>query len=876
MKFIKTDLVPVYQLAPAIGLIGDWQAEGMDPQFEISSKSKPLSLSKGYYIIEITNNDGLENLYNPVLFYDNGSGYCAEHQVPLVFQHVDKDVYRAYFVIPQKSLALRFDPTELHAKFNISSFKLMSCVRAEWYLSASKLVVTRKRRQGVSPVATLKRAVRHISDHGFRQTAARLRASVGIAGSNANENAGLINGLNVTEYSRDTSAYKLLELNWSDAYFANYCTASSVAEGFRSPDYATDRSQGVDGSLCDVKLIAYYLPQFHPFAENDEWWGKGFTEWTNVTKAVPRFVGHYQPKLPSDLGFYDLRNVETMRDQAEMAKKFGISGFCFHFYWFGGKRLMETPILNFLATKDIDFNYSLCWANENWSRRWDGAEHELLIGQKHSPEDDLAFLKYVSKYFADPRYIKIDGKPVLTIYRPDILPDAKATVARWRAAVKKLGFPGIYLVATNSFGFSDYGKYGFDALSEFPPHALESEVVNHKITKYDSRYAGGVFDYQNLVKSQIVRKKFPKGVVFPGVMPAWDNVARRPLAGHVFHNSSPAAYRDWLMSAIGRARQTNPVNQRIVMINAWNEWAEGAFLEPDRLNGYSYLWATASAIESSSAGNGSARKLQASANTHNKKFVAAGTHAIAAHLYYQDTVDDLAESLKGKKAIDVYITIPETADVAAFRRLTKLFPRSYIMPVSNCGRDVLPFIKLLQVIRKHSYEWICKVHGKKSLHLSRGSIWRRELFDMLFEGLVMKGSKQSHALLPYSKDVGMVGPAGSLKSLNDSWTVQNNKHSMDQILGKLNFNHFASDYTKHSFFAGTMFWFRPAALDALVSNALSDEDFGVELGRVDGTPAHAMERLFGVISAAGGYKITEMANKSSVSVDISLAKRDRK
>ncbi len=871
MKRINTNLIPCYQVTAVPSLSGYWQAEGIDPQFEIQHNSKPIHLRRGYCAIEIENKDGLQNIYNPILFYDTGSGYASERKIDLVFQLVRAGVYRAYFILPEDAVAFRFDPTEIQGRFHIGKLRMMRYLRMGWYISAARLVLKERRAQGQSLSVYTKKASDIIRNEGFRALAAKVRnrvnVPIGTSAQSLNDGHSTGAGLNPTRGS----------VGGHDKYFGLFCDYSQVAEGYRDPLFAADRAEAVDSSKSDVKLIAYYLPQFHPFEQNDRWWGKGFTEWTNVTKAVPRFVGHYQPKLPGELGFYDLRNVATMREQAALAKKFGLTGFCFHFYWFGGTRLMETPILNFRNAEDIDFSYSLCWANENWSRRWDGAENELLISQVHSAEDDIAFMTYMAKtYFNDKRYIKVDGKPMLTIYRPDILPNVRATVKRWRQTAKKLGFPDIYLVATTSFGFTDYKKFGFDALSEFPPHAIQADTINTAITKYDERFAGGVFSYKSLVSWQKSRKDIPEGTVFPGVFPAWDNVARRPLAGHVFHESTPELYRNWLMLAMERVRKSNPSGQQFVMINAWNEWAEGAYLEPDRRFGHAYLWATASALEHSKGASGHSAKLARLARAHNDAFKPRGTHAIAAHLYYQDTIDDLVAELKGKADIDVYVTVPTSLDLDAFRSMLKAFPRSFVMPVSNCGRDILPFIKILRKASEHPYDWICKVHSKKSLHLGQGNLWRRELYKMLFDGLVTKGSKQSHALLPKSAKVGMVGPAGSLKTLNDAWTIQNNKNDMDQILSKLNLGRFTSDYTKHSFFAGTMFWFRPSALESIAKAKLSDEDFGVELGRVDGTPAHAMERLFGVICASKGLKLAELANADSVSVDISMAKRDRK
>jgi lipopolysaccharide biosynthesis protein len=176
------------------------------------------------------------------------------------------------------------------------------------------------------------------------------------------------------------------------------------------------------------KLIAYFLPQFHPTPENDLWWGKGFTEWTNVTKARALFEGHYQPHLPADLGFYDLRLKETRHEQIKLAKQYGIDGFCYHYYWFSGERILNRPIDDMYADKESDMPYCFCWANENWTRRWDAAEHEVLLAQKYLPDDDINFIKQMVKFFQDPRYIKVDGAPILIVYRPQHLPDSKKTI----------------------------------------------------------------------------------------------------------------------------------------------------------------------------------------------------------------------------------------------------------------------------------------------------------------------------------------------------------------------------------------------------------------------------------------------------------------
>ena len=343
-----------------------------------------------------------------------------------------------------------------------------------------------------------------------------------------------------------------------------------------------------------VRVIAFYLPQFHPIPENDEWWGKGFTEWTNVSKAIPRFPGHYQPHLPGELGFYDLRLPDVLRAQAALAKKFGIYGFCFHYYWFGGRKVLETPLNILLANPDIDIKFCINWANESWSRRWDGSELDLLIEQRYSESDDFAFATALASIVRDPRYIRIQGRPLIMLYRPRVLPDASATFSRWRQQFKSLGVPDPYIVMAQAFREEDPRPFNMDAAVGFPPHRVWSlsPADNGAANPFANGFHGQLYDYAEMAKSyaELDPREY---TFFPGVCPSWDNEARKPNRGVTFVGATPQKYGAWLDIECRKVLQRPQRDERLVFVNAWNEWAEGTHLEPDRHYGYAYLNETA-------------------------------------------------------------------------------------------------------------------------------------------------------------------------------------------------------------------------------------------------------------------------------------------
>lgn len=348
-----------------------------------------------------------------------------------------------------------------------------------------------------------------------------------------------------------------------------------------------------------VKPVAFYLPQYHEVAENSKWWGEGFTEWTNVAKAKPNFEGHYQPHVPKDLGFYDLSNVEVMRKQAEMASLYGLFGFCFYFYWFNGRRILEKPLYNYIDS-DINFPFCFCWANENWTRTWDGLDKEILLEQNHNNDDDLNLIRYLIPIFKDDRYIKVDGKPMFVVYRVDLFPDIKSTVKIWRDEAKKAGFKDIHLVAVQFYGIDDPTQWGFDAAIEFPPHKFISPEnrPTHIPTIINPEFTGGIVDYPKII-SQALQAKSKNYLWYRGIVPSWDNTARRQNNPHLIINSSPTLYQYWLRSITVFTENSYPDQDRFVFINAWNEWGEGCHLEPDLKHGHAYLEATSRALQKS-------------------------------------------------------------------------------------------------------------------------------------------------------------------------------------------------------------------------------------------------------------------------------------
>lgn len=364
-----------------------------------------------------------------------------------------------------------------------------------------------------------------------------------------------------------------------------------------------------------ARLIPFYLPQFHPIPENDRWWGKGFTEWTNVAKAKPLFKGHYQPRLPADLGYYDLRLPEVREAQAELARNAGIEGFCYYHYWFGGKQLLEQPFDEVVASGKPDFPFCLCWANQTWTGVWYGAPQRTLVEQTYpGREDHRRHFLALRKAFLDERYLRLNDRPIFAIFRPNEIPNVTAFIDQWQELAVRNGLPGLHFVAhlQNVELPWDFRSAGFDSsvivnvfkgftvpfrdvilrrMRRVGSQGLSKETVRHFFwRRYRSlvgKFGGHVRLYRDAIPF-LLDGCSEQSDIYPCVAPNWDNTPRSQAGGYVLHESTPELFRAHLRDALNLVESRDP-EERLVFVKSWNEWGEGNYLEPDQKFGHDYL-----------------------------------------------------------------------------------------------------------------------------------------------------------------------------------------------------------------------------------------------------------------------------------------------
>ncbi len=603
-----------------------------------------------------------------------------------------------------------------------------------------------------------------------------------------------------------------------------------------------------DGALpspLPARVITFYLPQFHPIPANDDWWGAGFTEWRNVAQALPQFAGHAQPRLPADLGFYDLRQPSVMHAQAALARAHGVAGFCFYSYWFHGRRLLDAPIEQWLADPTLDLPACLCWANEPWTRSWDGRPGETLVAQSHDAEDDLAYIAYVARFMADPRYLRVDGQPLLLVYRAARLPDPAATTARWRTWCRDHGIGEIHLVAVQGFERPAPATLGFDAAVEFPPNLSTPTDLTAAQVRINPDFAGQVLDWRDLPAAALARPR-PDYRTYPGVNCGWDNAPRRPGAGRSFVHAAPRRYRDWLVRAIGERLDGHGVDARLVFVNAWNEWAEGAVLEPDTRLGHAWLQATRAALVAADAARAS-DNVAASARS------AAGHPCAVIHAWYADAFGEILDALAatGLAWRLVVTTTPDRADAMRNELDARAMDAEFALG-DNRGRDILPFLHVADRLLDDGVDCVLKLHTKRSPHRDDGDRWRRDLVAALASRDATHDALAAFAARPA---LGMLVPAGHLQPM--AYYLGDNLDHLGYLCARLGLPPVDAD--AHAFASGSMFWVRLEALRPILDGHLDPWEFEGERGQLDGTLAHALERLFTAAVAAAGFDVAQTA-----------------
>ena len=360
--------------------------------------------------------------------------------------------------------------------------------------------------------------------------------------------------------------------------------------------YCSEYQENIDYSnyQTEIKTITFYLPQFHTFPENDAWWGKGFTEWTNTRKALPRFEGHYQPRIPHrDIGYYDLSQEKAIERQIKLAKQHKIYGFCFYYYWFSGKRLMEKPLDIFLRHPEWDIKFCLCWANENFTRTWTGSADNILIEQKYEDEDPEKFITSLKKYIEDDRYIRVNGKPVIIIYNMGAIPKVRETIHKWRNSARQegIGEIEIWMCQTNATNARLLHLMNeIDAEVEFPPHNMWWKPIHENVQREDNEK---IYNYRKLVDIMVYRiqnsKKERKKPLYHTCMLGWDNSCRRENGWTLYHGFTISKFKEWVDALVEDVRKNQAEDKRYIFVNAWNEWGEGTYLEPDEKYGYTNI-----------------------------------------------------------------------------------------------------------------------------------------------------------------------------------------------------------------------------------------------------------------------------------------------
>ena len=646
------------------------------------------------------------------------------------------------------------------------------------------------------------------------------------------------------------------ESQWKDFEKITYRSVYQDDESFRNP-------------VPEVRAIAFYLPQFHTFPENDQWWGKGFTEWVNTRKAKPRFPGHYQPRTPHrDIGYYDLSRVETMKKQAELARAHGIEGFCLYYYWFDGKKLMERPLELLLAHPEIPLTFCLCWANENWTRTWDGQEKAVLIQQNYSDENDLRFIADLKKYLLDPRYLRVNGRPVVLVYHVKILPHPDKTFATWRQWCRENGVGEIQIWSCRTFiKNNEFRKpLEVDREVEFPPHMVAGLELMPPSRFRAYRDDGYYFNYNRIIDDVRTARTMADRAPYPVhrcAMLGWDNSCRRAEGYSIWQYFSLESYHFWMRRNIEYTRKHFHGDEQLIFINAWNEWAEGTYLEPDERYGYAAVNTTTRALCNLPAlpeyqvltpvpedGGAAAAGIAPEESP--------GKILIHLHVFYVDLLEEFIAAFNRMPfAYDCVITTDTRKKAAEIKKLLHANPLSrcgkfHLQVTSNRGRDVAPFFTACAG-KIEDYDFIGHFHTKKSLTVDWGEEWRRYLIEQLLG--TTEGIRAIFRRFERDGSLGLYFPA-PYPAMRDYMHWEKNLDRCRKLLKEMKLNVDLPE--KPLFPVGQMFWARREAVAPLFAPGIIRESlFEPEEAQVSDTLAHAIERLWKYV--AEGAKYTTLA-----------------
>lgn len=655
----------------------------------------------------------------------------------------------------------------------------------------------------------------------------------------------------VYEFVFEDKTDKLFEKYYNPQLAEKWAEHQDTITATQKYHYEQKRESPVDRGALKTKLITFYLPQFHPIPENNRAWGEGFTEWSNVASATPKFVGHNQPMEPADLGYYDLRLDQSIKEQIELATHYGIYGFCIYYYWFSGKKILETPINTILRHEEWDFNFCICWANENWTKRWDGQDSEVIIQQKYTKDDPLNFIKDVEHILLDKRYIRHEGKPV---YRPEHTKNPDEYVRIWREYFKTTHGTDLHIVSVLSFSSDDPGRFGMDAAVRFSPSGLgyafrelyDSDMPSVDVSNslLDKNFNGHVHDYRAVTLDEAAVDYSYDFATYPCVMPSWDNDARKKGNGISFVNSTPELYERWLDRTLSRVEDSDP----FVFVNAWNEWAEGTVLEPTKQYGHAFLRRTAASLEKVS-GVRDQNLVDGFRKRPSKKKL-----AVVVHLYYIDQWSYLREKIRllNMNTTDIFVVLRQT-NAYFSEEIQHDFPGAQTVVYPNRGRDILPFLMIARKLRTMGYSAILKLHTKKSHHRDDGKKW----FNDIVEKLLPNAKGAQHYAETAVEGAAFIGPDSHIVSL-ERYIGGNEEHLRDLLQNIYDTSTAAEVLSRkgdYYFMAGSMFYMSMDAIDPILDLYLDVLDFETEKAQIDGTMAHAVERLFSIVMQIEGHTI---------------------